>query len=274
MSQGKTIPEEDLNHILEALKNMHYTLINKLGQGAFAVVYSMEKNHIKYAVRASIIENKEEENIAAKIYDGTTVRECDLLGKCNRKCITSHLVCSNIQTTILGKVPDKKGKPTKYLIQIMKQYDTDLAQFLYEKKTDGFHDIRSYEQLSQTDPKYIHQFNHIAHDIWMGISDLHHKHMAHGDIKPENILINIKDNNITNIAISDLDSICIGKIVDKMIVCPYIPDISTPIFATFELIKVKGDSNVNIDIIKRSDIMAFSVTVLILWFGYVNFLSS
>jgi len=101
--------------------------------------------------------------------------------------------------------------------------------------------------------------------------------MAHGDIKQENILVKVAANDedeIVDIALSDFDTLCIGtrNILTGMYQCE--ATANTVMYTTNELQqKYKTDVPFDIRIKQKSDIYAISMVILMLWYGYVGFLS-
>ena len=138
---------------------------------------------------------------------------------------------------------------------ITQYFDTDLANYLKKKGNFG-QNIRKNKDIFL--PIYINWIKQLAD----AIKFLHKKKIAHGDLKPDNILIRYSDNNIS---ITDFDTICMGKSFKKDSDFCVVEGFSD-FYASPDLILSFGKKT-NIKIIRESDIWALAFIILVMWFG-------
>lgn len=262
----------ELQEVISNLEQKGYIMEKELGKGGYAIVYRMTKDNIPYAIRISKLSSDEELNEEQlkklktrqlDIINATTLKKCkfDILKTfCKKECISENIACTKDHFLTLND----------YLIQIMKAYDSDLEKFIVKKEA-YIQDIRKYSEMSVKDIKSLNNFISIIKVMWDAIQLLHSNDMAHGDIKPENFLVNISGDTITDVALADLDTLCLIKDKSKPL-CASVA--TTPLYATTALKElVNNEKEPLIQIVKKSDLFGFSITIFQLWFGYMGFIN-
>jgi len=255
-----------MEQILDRFKQRGYIIDpQKIGQGAFASVY---KAHRDYAIRIS--KDDKDEYDSSKAIDHLNRRVCVRSHKLPFK--NTHILC----TESTEKIGD-------YLVEILQGFDTDLMKFLTVEKINGnmvtYHDRVTFYELSMLNNglKYLKNFNSIAGSMMDTVTMLHDNNLAHGDIKPSNILLKINKvdpNEIDDYAVSDFDTLCVGirNILTDVFECEV--SAGTPLFSTIELVSQgRRGKRYDINIKKRSDLYAISLVILMMWHGYTKFLS-
>lgn len=239
---------------------------NPIDKGAVAKIYPAKKDNKEYMIRVKSLDSDHEVREKRIINDNLSYQNCDESGFCNKKCIP-NIACSEYTLTISDN-----------LVEIMKKYNGgSLWKYIVNEIDDGkiikYEDKNSFYKLSLEDPKYLTIFNTIVRKLWIAIKTLHDKDMAHGDIKPENILIDVSNNNISDIALADFDTLCIGKKSDNSYLCS--PSDFTLLYTTYNLWKLnKGSNEYNISYKKINDIYAIVLVILIIWYGFNGFFNN
>ena len=216
-----------------------YKLAGVIGSGGFGIVYMLKLENGPsqfYAIKSVDISTEEnklkfqrEKNLFKVFSKGNRSI------KCVHKNINCHLYISD---------KDDCG----YIIT--QYFDTDL-----------FNDLRllgSFDKrVSANRDYYLPQFSSWISQLSKGIKFLRERDIAHGDLKPSNILIRYLDNQI---AITDFDTVCLGKRSNNR--C-YVSDM-TVYYASPELYH-HYRKEVDISIIMESDIWALAYIVLEMW---------
>ncbi|CAD6235179.1 GSCOCG00007847001-RA-CDS [Cotesia congregata] len=144
-----------------------YLKLNKIGQGSFAEVY-MAKDRIRkkyFAMKLSIQSNIEESNKLV------VIREAKILKKLNHRNIIKLLDYSDSaeQSTILSRHPSSA-------LSIIEFCPCSLSQSIIH-------------------PEFQFEVTEIKTTVWqliLGLNYIHEKKIFHTDLRPSNILINIK----------------------------------------------------------------------------------
>jgi serine/threonine protein kinase len=255
-----------IDQILDRFKQRGYIIDpQKIGQGAFASVY---RAHRDYAIRIS--KDNPDEYDKSKAIDHLNRKICTRSHKLPFK--NTHILC----TESTEKIGD-------YLVEILQGFDMDLSKYLTSERMVGntitYHDRITFYELAMLNNglKYLKNFNAVAGSMLDTITMLHDNNLAHGDIKPSNILIKLNatdSNEIENFAVSDFDTLCVGirNIFTDVFECEISP--ATPLFSTTEMSSQnKHGKRYDINIKKRSDIYAINLVILMMWHGYIKFLS-
>lgn len=267
--------EQIIQKIFVSLKTKNYTIDPKiLGKGAFANIYAANKNGQNYVIRIVKLDPNNVTNevqTRRKISETLSQTKCSAEHKCTVLCIDNNIACSEFTLLMFGN----------YLVEILKKYDNDLKKYMTRDILDeknniiGIEDTHRFNELVMKDSKYLLNFNSIVKSLWKALKTMHDKNLAHGDIKPENILIKVNQDEIVDVAISDFDTLCIGtkNLKTGKIECNQ--NETSVLFATFELQKENRNKlTYDIEIKKRSDIYAMSLVTLMLWYGFIGFLDN
>lgn len=295
------ISDQQIINILSDLNSKGYiTSKDLLARGGNALIYTATKDGKEYVVRITITNRFEYQNlldrkkqINSKLYSSDDY------------CIDSTIACS-YDIYLHDQVGDNDNM---YIVEIMKRYYGSLFNYMVDVVTEDnkskYVDKTSFYEKSLDDPGSIVIFYEIVNKLKKTINMLHQNGMAHGDIKPENILIDVdKNNRIRDIAISDFDNVCTlsmdggnirsrishifpkkssksfvnitvndDPIFEKQNSCT--PMAGTTLYSTPEyMVTIKKDVIYDIDIMKRTDMYALSIVILTLWFGFIHFMNS
>lgn len=273
---SRRVTPNDLEAIKRSLYQNKFVLNNFIGRGGLAEVYSATslKDDDEYVVR--IVSYTSVDKSRDEIYEDFRKRdtinrklskeECDSETNANSKvckiaCINKHIVCSDFLILSQGK----------YFVEVMKKYDMDLGKHIRVTLDSEIHDNNdrlfynlSLKNASTSTNPYTENFLTTILALWNALLDLHKNGMAHGDIKPENILARFNpqdDNLIDDVAISDFDTLC------TEMMCA--PSGHTDIFATRQLLVSHKNDKFDIKIKQQSDIFAMALTTMILWYGMI-----
>jgi serine/threonine protein kinase len=236
---------KELNvNILNGLK-----AIKSIGKGGFGKVYLVR--HIDptkenlYALKVielsdKINQDKFEKEI--KIFNEFSKKESPIT--CSHKYINCYLG--------VGK-NDKMGCG----FILMRFYNTDLKHELSKKY--------SYEtRMSINFVYFLPQYIDWIKELMEVIIYLHSKKLAHGDIKPDNILINLLNNTI---GLTDFDTVCFSSHTNVCKVSEF-----TEIYASPQVYNALR-KDVSMEVIQKSDWWAWAIIILELWFGIEKFLT-
>ena len=154
-------------HQEEALKKGNFTAISILGKGTFGLVYRAkeEKTEELFAIKR-VFQDKKYKN-----------RELDILKEINHPNIIS------LKHYFYTKVEKSGKEPEIYLNCVTDYIPQTLSRIL----------VTNYQSRKQLDPFIAKLY---AYQMLLALKYLHSKGISHRDIKPQNILVNLKNNSI------------------------------------------------------------------------------
>ena len=151
----------------EALKNGKFTALSILGKGTFGVVYrAKEEKSDDFIAIKRVFQDKKYKN-----------RELDILKELNHPNIIS------LKHFFYTKVENGQNGPEIYLNCVMDYFPQTLARIL----------STNFQSRKQLEPFIAKLY---AYQMLSSLKYLHSKNIAHRDIKPQNILVNPKNNKI------------------------------------------------------------------------------
>jgi len=173
----KQISSEENNNLIneinkellqeEALKNGKFTAISILGKGTFGVVYrAKEEKSDEYIAIKRVFQDKKYKN-----------RELDILKELNHPNIIS------LKHFFYTKVDKGQNEEEIYLNCVMDYFPQTLSRIL----------STNFQSRKQLDPFIAKLY---AYQMLSSLKYIHSKSIAHRDIKPQNILVNTKNNKI------------------------------------------------------------------------------
>jgi len=230
---------KDIGKELKVSELKNYTLSECLGKGGFGEVYLIkDKKETKYALKVIDLQQID----AGQKFEKEQ-KNYDLFMKNKDTCAKEFLNC------YLGIY-----KTDKYGLILMNFFNQTLQGIM--SGVPFFNQVLANKSILS---KYIRWVKEIVESI----SYMHKNNIAHGDIKPDNILVNTETNTI---AVTDFDTICAN------ISCP-IPSSVTNYYASPDLDETttakykKSGHPVPIEIMKHSDWWATCMLILVMWFG-------
>ena len=151
----------------EALKNGKYTALSILGKGTFGVVYrAKEEKSDDFIAIKRVFQDKKYKN-----------RELDILKELNHPNIIS------LKHFFYTKVENGQNGLEIYLNCVMDYFPQTLSRIL----------STNFQSRKQLEPFIAKLY---AYQMLSSLKYLHSKNIAHRDIKPQNILVNPKNNKI------------------------------------------------------------------------------
>lgn len=229
--------------ILHGLK-----VVKLLGVGGFGKVYQVEKiNAPGQYLALKIIDLSNKYNQQKFLKEKGVLKKFTKysLFKKNGECKHDNINC----------YLDLDGTDTCGFI-LTNYFNTDLEKDLQVNK--GFR-VRMLKNLN-----FVSQYIKWIKNLASAITYIHSKLLAHGDLKPANILVNTVKNFL---AITDFDTLCV---INKTNEFCKVTDI-TSLYASPELFAIMDDKKkrmqVPIEIIQISDYWALCVIMLELWLG-------
>lgn len=252
---------------LEQLYDLTYYSIKPLANGAMNEVYEVllsVNNTIKPYIFRVFLNNQ-----SVDIDD-----YYDHLVKINKRFVTSNNKCllNDCEYDTIG-CSYCIYKINGTMVEVMEKYDMSLKDFMVK------HNF-SYSALCDKDVLNIIEFNRSTKFVDQFITYFRNNNIAHGDIKPENILVKTDGTKITKLVIADLDGLCINnkkswlgnlKQDNNTYSCGSMA--FTSMYTTKKLHQDATKENVNMIMkdVQDSDLYAVSIVVLMLWFGYDRF---
>ncbi len=239
----------DLGKELKVKLLRGFRVTRVLGQGAYGKVYLLllqdpKTQESSYALKVIELLNDEENKEKFK-------NEMEIFNEFSKKgflSLSTETVCKHDNINCYLGI-ENKDNICGYIL--MKYFNTDLLREI-EKKG-------SFEKNITLNPQYFFdQFIKWVKELFEAVHYLHKEGAAHGDIKPNNILVNLHDNSL---AITDFDTFCFHSSTN---ICK-VTDI-TPLYASPQL-NDSLNKEVSIQVIQTSDWWAIALVILEMWFG-------
>lgn len=184
-----------------------YNILKELGSGAFGQTFLVDKNNVKYVLKRIQITAS---NISDIYTEVNALNKVSFFNDCNDK--SESVMC---------------------LEEYFVEYTTASPTFII---------VMNYLKDSMTLKKYLNDNDTIERDDILFIMSrlidqlqtLHKHNIVHGDIKCDNIIVQVKDNRIKNVLFIDFGLSCLKKCLPG----------GTLIYAAPELLRIIGSSNV------------------------------
>lgn len=173
---------------------------------------------------------------------------------------------------IRDHIENKKMPHTKEMIQNALDKISNLQKQIENLKNGMNNQLEEYSRIGNPvhRDEIIKQYLSWISQIASSIKYLHDRQMAHGDIKPQNILVRNEDGRIV---ITDFDTLYFlpskSQLDHKFVLNhKFVPKPVTPIYASPQL-----DENqarmvpVTLEEVQISDIWALALLILVMWFG-------
>lgn len=218
-----------------------YKVVSAIGVGGYGIVYKLDLEG-----------NDGKKSYALKVIDLNSSRKVEKFRK-DRELfkILSRKTSKGIECVHEGincYLSIKEKNDCGYILT--EYYDTDLSKYM---RSYG-----NFSRLFNEKTSYINTYFKWIKDLSNIIKFLHKKGIGHGDIKPDNILISLKDERIV---LTDFDTACInygdGTCLIKEITDFYA---SPRVFESF-------NKRVGINSLKKSDIWSLAFIALEMWLG-------
>lgn len=230
---------KDIGKELNVTGLKNYILSECLGKGGFGEIYLLK-------------DKKSDKSFALKVIDFKN--EGDRT-KFNKEKETYELFMTNKEACVKEFINCYLGiyKTDKYGLILMNYFQSDL-----QKTMSG----TSFSKLITENKNNLGKFIRWVKELIAAVSYMHANNIAHGDIKPDNILVNAD----STLAITDFDTICskvqcqIPASVTNYYASPDLDETTTIKFG-------QTGQPVHKDIVQRSDWWAVCIIVLELWFG-------
>lgn len=239
----------DIGKVLKIPNLEKYKIISKVGKGAFGEVYKIKSigmnNNNVHALKIIKLDAQKQEKFEKEkmIYDKFSLKKIT-----NDKHISkTHCAHDNINCYL--SIFSAEINNVNYGFIITSYYDADLRTIISNRKPFCQNILDERDNIIS----YLKWIKELV-DI---IKYLHSEYVAHGDIKPENILINYKNNSIS---LTDFDTVCFFN----NNTCK-VTEISAP-YASPILYKSLYKTIDN-QIVQISDVWAIAIIILELWFG-------
>jgi serine/threonine protein kinase len=166
-------------------------------------------------------------------------------------------------------VNSRKMPHTRILVAKVINDANDLVTHITRIKNDVSNQLKEYSKVGDKQKRedIVKQFVSWVSQMAGAVKYLHDNNMAHGDIKPQNILVRPPD----KIVLTDFDTLYYYKndgSQKKDTDLLFDPQPITPIYASPQLEQLVASSKkVSLYDIKTSDIWALALTILSCWFG-------
>lgn len=227
MSSERILLTDDEKKEIGLIFNL--SILTPLKSGGDATIYNTNNND--YVIRITQSKgNVEDEIKTMELINSKISTLTDNIYTCDE-----NIACS---------VKIKKYK--NYIVHLMKKYDSDLLKFM----------IDNYYLKNQANLKNFHD---IVSKLIRSVTRIHNKGLAHGDIKPENILVK-GSTVITDIALADFDTLCMINVCQQT---SNTPEYSTSIYESYLI----NFESIPIEIKQVSDIYALLLVILGMFFG-------
>jgi len=229
----------------------HYILSICLGKGALGEVYLVqnEKDKKTYALKVIHLKDKSGHDIADGVSKFNKEKENkELLTKKDKSCVNPYINCS------IGIYNNDN-----YGFILMSYYPKDLGKIM-----EG---MSFSENIITNKNFFIPQFIKWIKELVEAINYMHTHQVAHGDIKPGNVLVNTLSDTL---AVTDFDTLCIAPETQACDITDVSSYYASPQVWDYFGIK-KSRKSIPLEIIKKSDWWALCIIILELWFGTEKF---
>jgi len=186
-----------------------YVIKKELGSGAFGQTYLVEQNGKKYVMKQIALTAS---NVADVQTEVDALYKVSIVNNCNDKSMS--VLCLHDYF-----VHYKDSKP--YFIIVMNYLENAIT--LRQYMNDNIHTEK--EDILFFISRLVDQLN-----------ILHNHNIIHGDIKPENVIVQIKNNSIINVMLIDFGLSCLKKCIPGGTITYAAPEI-LPIIGTNSEIK-------------------------------------
>jgi serine/threonine protein kinase len=173
-----------------------YTIVKNLGSGSFGSAYLVEKNNIKYVMKKI---NAYKVKIATYHLELNALRKISKYNKCTSQNSSYASTLCLIDHFIEYPTTGEPNRPSNFVI---------VTNYLNDAKTLASV-INEYKNM-----KIRLSFDDIIFIMQRLISQLellHNHGIVHNDIKPDNIIIQIIDDKITNVLFIDFGISCLKQ---------------------------------------------------------------